>query len=139
MEKVRQLVHTHQDKFKFVLFAGAGIAAFNTLARPDFNLIIYLYLFYVWNNMNDSKETQTSEKVFSFFALAYSLIIDFVWCFFWGSRWGGKNDSESFIHSMVIFFSWMGILVKVLKFKLDSKPCLRRSFRMGYYSLFITY
>lgn len=114
MDKVRQLVYTHQDKFRFLLFAGAGIAAFNTLARPDFNIILYLYIFYVWNNMGDNKECQVSEKVFSFYALVYSLIIDIVWCFFWGSRWGGKNDYESTIHSFVIIFSWVGILVKVI-------------------------
>ncbi len=125
MDKVRQLVHTHQDKFKFLLFGGAGIAAFNTLARPDFNLILYLYLFYVWNNMNDSKESQASEKVFCFYALAYSLVIDFVWCFFWGARWGGKNDWEALIHSLVIFFSWVGILTKVSAFKIDSHSCFR--------------
>ena len=114
MDKIRQLVVTHQEKFRFVLFAGAGIAAFNTLARPDYNLILYLYIFYVWNNMGDSKENQVSEKLFTFYALVYSFIIDIVWACFWGSRWGGKNDYEASIHSMVIFFSWIGILVKVI-------------------------
>jgi hypothetical protein len=113
MDKVRQLVTQHQDKFKFLLFTGAGIGAFNTLARPDYNMILFLYIYYVWNNMNDSKEVQTSEKINSFFVLTYSLLIDFIWCFFWGSRWGTKTDYESTIHSMVIFFSWIGILVKV--------------------------
>ncbi len=113
MDRIKQLVTQHQDKFKFLLFGGAGIAAFNTLARPDFNLILYLYIYYVWNNMNDSKETQASEKINSFFILAYSLIIDIIWSSFWGSRWGMKNDNESSIHSMVIFFSWVAIFVKV--------------------------
>jgi len=113
MDKVRTLVTQHQDKFKFLLFGGAGLAAFNTLARPDYNLILYLYIFYVWNNMNDSKETQSSEKISSFFILLYSLLIDFVWCFFWGSRWGEKNDYEATIHSLVIFVSWIAIVVKV--------------------------
>ncbi len=114
MEKVRQLVHTHQDKLKYLVFAGAGIAAFNTLARPDFNLILYLYIFYVWNMMNDVKEVQTSEKVLCFYILAYSLIIDVTWCLFWGTRWGGKSDYESLIHSLVIFSSWIGVLLKVI-------------------------
>jgi hypothetical protein len=113
MEKVKQLVTQHQDKFKFILFAGAGIGAFNTLARPDYNMILYLYIYYIWNNMSDSKETQTTEKINSFFVMMFSLLIDIIWCFFWGSRWGSKNDYESSIHSLVIFFSWIGVAVKV--------------------------
>lgn len=116
MDKLKQLVTQFQDKFKFVLLGGAGIAAFNTLARPDFNLILYLYIYYVWNNMNDSKETQASEKINCFYIMSYSLIIDIVWNCFWGSRWGQKTDSEATIHSIVIFFSWVAVLVKVPQF-----------------------
>jgi hypothetical protein len=113
MDKLKQIVTKHQDKFKYILFAGAGIAAFNTLARPDFNLILYLYIFYVWNHMADSKETQASEKINLFFMMTYSLIIDIIWSVFWGNRWGVKNDYEATIHSIVIIFSWIGIGLKV--------------------------
>ena len=49
MEKAKELVIQHQDKFKFALFAGIGIAAFNCFARADYNLILYIYVYYVWN------------------------------------------------------------------------------------------
>jgi hypothetical protein len=114
MDKAKQLVHKHQDQFKWVLLIGSGIAAFNTLARPDYNLIIYLYMFYVWNNMNDSKETQANEKINSFFISLYSLLIDFVWVFYWGGRWSYiKVDNEGLIHFLVLFLSWVGIFLKV--------------------------
>jgi hypothetical protein len=113
MDRIKQLVIKHQDKFKFLLFAGAAIACLNTLARADFNIILYLYVYYVWHNMADSKEAQTNEKINSFFVFLFSLLIDFIWVFFWGSRWGDKNDNEAFVHSFVIFFSWIGILLKV--------------------------
>jgi hypothetical protein len=113
MDKVKALINQHQDKFKFLLFAGAGLAAFNTLARPDFNLILYLYIYYVWNNMNDSKEAQGTEKINTFFVMTYSLLIDVIWSLFWGSRWGMKNDYEATIHSLVIFTSWVAIILKV--------------------------
>ncbi len=113
MDRLKQTLVTHEDKFKYLLFAGAAVAAFNTLARPDFNLILYLYIFYVWNNMGENKETQTGEKINSFFVLLYSLLIDFAYVFYWGSRWGGKSDNEAFVHSLVIVFSWLAILLKV--------------------------
>lgn len=55
MEQVKRIILQHEDKLKHTILAGAGIAAFNTLSRPDFNLILYLYIYYVWNMMNDSK------------------------------------------------------------------------------------
>jgi len=114
MDRLKQLVIKHQNNFKFLLFAGAAIACLNTLARADFNIILYLYVYYVWHNMADSKEAQTNEKINSFFVFLFSLLIDFIWVFFWGSRWGEKDDNEAFVHSFVIFFSWIGILLKVI-------------------------
>jgi hypothetical protein len=114
MDKIKQLIYQHQDKFKYLLLAGAGLAAFNTLARADYNLILYLYIFYVWNNMSDSKEAQATEKINSFFVLLYSFVIDIVWVLFWGGRWGTKVDNEALVHTLVIFFSWLAILVKVI-------------------------
>ena len=54
MKKLEELIVQHQDKFKFALIAGIGIAAFNCFARADYNLIIYIYVYYIWNNL-DSK------------------------------------------------------------------------------------
>jgi hypothetical protein len=113
MDRVKQIVLKHQDKFKFLLYAGIAIASLNTLARPDFNIVLYLYVYYVWQNMGDSKETQTNEKTNSFFVFIFSLLIDLTWVLYWGSRWGEKNDNEAFVHSFVLFFSWIGILLKV--------------------------
>jgi hypothetical protein len=58
MDKVKELVIQHQDKFKFALFAGIGIAAFNCFARADFNLILYIYVYYIWN-MLESRVKQS--------------------------------------------------------------------------------
>ena len=118
MDRVKQVVNKNQDKFNYLLFTGAGLAAFNTLARPDFNLVLFLYIYYVWNMMTDSKETQSSEKINSFFILLYSLFIDIFWSLFWGSRWGAKNDYESTIHTIVIICSWIAIALKVIFFNL---------------------
>jgi hypothetical protein len=114
MDQLRQLVSTHQNKFQFLLLGGVGLAAFNTLARPDFNLILYLYIFYIWKFMENSKEAQASEKINTFYILLYSLLIDFIWTIFWGAKWNMlKVDYEGTIHGMVIFFSWIAIILKV--------------------------
>ena len=53
-------------------------------------------------------------KITSFYILFYSLFIDLIWCFFWKSQWGYlKEDIESGTHGLVIFLSWLGILLKI--------------------------
>ena len=115
MDKAKDLAKKNQNKLPFVFLAGAGIAALNTLCRADYNLIIYLYMFYVWKFMENQQDSQAQEKVASFFILLYSLLIDFIWCIFWGTKWHKlENDSESGVHKMVLIFSWIGIILKIV-------------------------
>ena len=115
MESIKQLAEKHSDKLKYLLIAGAFIGLMNTFCRADYNFIIYLYMFYVWNFMKEEIESQTREKTTFFYILLYSLIIDIIWCFFWNSKWGLiKEDIESGAHGFVILFSWIGILLKVI-------------------------
>ena len=115
MEKVKQLAEKHSDKLKYLLLTGAFIGLINTFCRADYNIVIYLYMFYVWSFMKEDLENQSREKVTFFYILWYSLIIDIIWCFFWNSKWGLlKEDIESGTHGLVIFLSWIGILLKAV-------------------------
>ena len=115
MEKVKQLAEKHSDKLKYLLLTGAFIGLINTFCRADYNIVIYLYMFYVWSFMKEDLENQSREKVTFFYILWYSLLIDIVWCFFWNSKWGLlKEDIESGTHGLVIFLSWIGIFLKAV-------------------------
>ena len=115
MEKVKQLAEKHSDKLKYLLLTGAFIGLINTFCRADYNIVIYLYMFYVWSFMKEDLENQSREKVTFFYILCYSLLIDIVWCFFWNSRWRLlKEDIESGTHRLVIFLSWIGIFLKAV-------------------------
>ena len=115
MEKIKSLAKEHSNKLNYILLCGAIIAAINTLCRADYNFIIYLYMIYVWEFMENAKESQGQEKISSFYVLTYSLLIDLIWCLYWGSKWGSlEKDSESGIHSLVLILSWIGILVKIV-------------------------
>ena len=47
--------------------------------------------------------------------MIYSLIIDFIWVFFWNSKWGLLVENhEKTIQNLVIIFSWIGILIKIV-------------------------
>ena len=61
--------------------------------------------------MGDSAEVQRQDKVGTFYILLYSLLIDTVWCLFWGGKW---DQVPSLFHEMTLFFSWIGIIWKIL-------------------------
>ena len=113
MEKVQQIAEQHSGKLKYLLLIGAFIGLMNTFCWADYNFIIYLYMFYVWIFMKEDPESQAREKTTFFYILLYSVVIDVIWCFFWNSKWSLlKEDIESGTHGLVLFLSWIGILVK---------------------------
>ena len=103
------------NELKYLILAGASIGLINTFCRADYNFILYLYMFYVWMHLTEDQEIKTRENITIFYILFYSLFIDIIWCFFWKSQWGYlKEDIESGTHGLVIFLSWVGILLKVI-------------------------
>ena len=115
MDTISRLAEKYSDKLKYLILAGASIGLINTFCRADYNFILYFYMFYVWMHLTEDQEIQTREKITIFYILFYSLIIDIIWCFFWKSQWGYlKEDIESGTHGLVIFLSWVGILLKVI-------------------------
>jgi len=59
MDRVKEYVFNNKDKLlKNLLIAGALVAAFNCLAKADYNVVSYLYIYYVWHMIE--------EKVFTY-------------------------------------------------------------------------
>ena len=110
MDKVRILLASHSGKLKYLFLCGAIIAAINTLSRADYNFVLYLYMFYVWTFMGNSEE-QRQDKIGTFYILLYSLLIDVFWCLFWGGKW---DNIPTIAHELTLFFSWCGIILKIL-------------------------
>ena len=111
MDKVRNLLASHSGKLKYLFLCGAIIAAINTLSRADYNFVLYLYMFYVWTFMGNSPEEQRQDKIGTFYILLYSLLIDVFWCLFWGGKW---DNIPTIAHELTLFFSWCGIILKIL-------------------------
>ena len=110
MEKIKSVVTKHSKNLKYLFLCGAIIAAINSLSRADYNFILYLYMFYIWTFLENSEEAQKQDKIVSFYILVYSLLIDFIWCLFWGGKW---DTVPTLMHEMAVFFSWCGIIVKI--------------------------
>ena len=47
--------------------------------------------------------------------MIYSLLIDFIWVFFWNSKWGLLVENhEKTIQNIVLICSWIGIFIKII-------------------------
>ena len=113
METLKNLAEKHSGKLKYLFICGAVIGLINTFCRADYNFILYIVMFYIWKFLD--QKTQSSEKVTFFYILLYSGLIDIIWCFFWNNKWDLlKEDFESGTHGLVIFLSWIGILLKAI-------------------------
>ena len=109
MEKIKSITSKYSSKLKYFYICGAIIAALNTLSRADYNFVLYLFMFYVWTFM-DSPEVQKQDKIGCFYILVFSLLIDFIWVLFWGGKW---DTVPTLFHEMTLFFSWLGIILKI--------------------------
>ena len=109
MEKLKKIIIKFSSKLKYLYLCGAIIAGLNTLSRADYNFVLYLYMFYVWNFMENSSPNQKQDKIGCFYILIYSLFIDFIWTIYWGGKW---DTVPTLFHGMTLFFSWIGILLK---------------------------
>lgn len=113
MNDFKAFVNKHQEKLKYFFLASAALSCFNCLAKPDYNLVLYAYAFFVWNMMGQSSNDTQGEKIYCFFFMLATLLIDIFWVLFWGSMWNDlKHDEESSIHFLVILFSWISIGIK---------------------------
>ena len=115
MDKLKNLEDDTHNKKLGLFIIGAAIAGLNTFfGRADYNLFIYLYMAYIWKFMDKIKDSQIQEKLATFYAIVYSFFIDIFWCIYWRSKWNNlKEDPESTIHGIVIFLSWIGVLLKI--------------------------
>ena len=109
MDKVKNLATKYSSKLKYFYICGAIIAALNTLSRADYNFVLYLFMFYVWTIMENT-EVQKQDKVGCCYILIFSLLIDFIWVLFWGGKW---DTVPTLFHEMTLFFSWLGIILKI--------------------------
>jgi hypothetical protein len=93
-----------------LFMAGAGIAVFTCLARPDYNLPLFVFALFIWSD-NDKSERF---KLLAFFILTF--IVDFVWLCFWGPYYSNSDNVlgqwEKGIHGFVVFMSAIGFILK---------------------------
>ena len=94
-----------------VFLVCAGISILCCLARPDFNLPLFVFAWLIW------KEGDEIQKFRVIILMVVTFIVDFIWLCYWGSAWGDENESgawEAGVHHIVFAMSIINFIVKVI-------------------------
>lgn len=92
-----------------IFLAIAGIAVLSCLARPDFNLPLFVFAWLVWT------QADKGERLKVFILMAVTLLVDLIWLFYWGSEWSGDTSLGAWERSVQHFALAMSVINFLLK------------------------
>ena len=97
----------------YVFLAGVLIASVGTLARPEYNLPLFIFGWIGWNYMYNQRL-----KIILLFLV--SLVIDVIWFFVvargeWGSdSWKSLAGFESTVQTVTIWCTALNVILKII-------------------------
>jgi len=92
-----------------LFLACAVIAVLSCLARPDFNLPLFVFAWFVW------AEPDKRERLKLLGLLVITLVVDFIWLCYWGPIWNSDTEYgrwEKGVHSFVLSMSSINFVLK---------------------------
>lgn len=99
-----------------LFIASAVIAVLSCLARPDFNLPLFVFAWFIWSDPDKVSATQRERlKLLAFLVLTF--IVDFIWLCYWGPIWNSDSEYghwEKGVHSFVLSMSSINFVLKVV-------------------------
>ena len=113
MDKCKDFIYRNQSKIKIILLISATLSTITCFSKFDYNLVLFLYLYFLWDNNIDNKELESSERLNVFFFLLFSFLIDLAWLFIWPGRWSSYTDYEKNVHFIVTLSSWIILGLKL--------------------------
>lgn len=98
-----------------LFMASAGISILSCLARPDFNLPLFVFAWLIWAQPEKVITIQT-ERVKVLMLIVVTFLVDFIWLCYWGSAWSEDNLAETWergVQHFVLVLSIINFLVKL--------------------------
>eukprot|EP01017_Pseudomicrothorax_dubius_P017344 TRINITY_DN195_c0_g1_i2.p1 TRINITY_DN195_c0_g1~~TRINITY_DN195_c0_g1_i2.p1 ORF type:complete len:149 (-),score=22.74 TRINITY_DN195_c0_g1_i2:168-614(-) len=104
----------NQEILGKIFIAGIAFAALSCLARPDYNLVLYAFAYFIWDSPNTPDPPK--QRIRLAYMFLYSSFIDFIWILFWFSYWKGtsypKTAWDRGLHTFVL---WLNVFALILK------------------------
>jgi hypothetical protein len=99
-----------------LFIASAALALLSCLARPDFNLPLFVFAWLIWSDPDKVKSTQ-KERVKLLGFIVFTGIVDLIWLCYWGPSWNSASQYEQWehgVHSFVLFISSINFILKLV-------------------------
>ena len=98
-----------------LFIVAAVIAVLSCLARPDFNLPLFAFGWFVWADP-DKVSARQRERLKLLGLLIITFVVDFIWLCYWGPIWNSDTEYgrwEKGVHSFVLSMSSINFVIKV--------------------------
>ena len=87
MERISTILKSNEKIIGYSLIGSCVIAGLNCLERPDYNLFLYLFIYYTMFSSGHTVKIQPSlqrnERMLATYVFAISMIIDILWVIFY--------------------------------------------------------
>ena len=87
MERISNILKSNEKIIGYSLIGSCVIAGLNCLERPDYNLFLYLFIYYTMlssvHTVKIQPSLQRNERMLATYVFAISMIIDILWVIFY--------------------------------------------------------
>lgn len=119
MEGIATTIKNNENIIGYVLLGGVGLTVISCLERSDFNLFLFIFVFYtVYSSGHQAKvipQIESSELMLTSFMFVFSIVIDLLWVVFYRNAVSGVVCVVNYIEigikvfiGMCLVITWMG-------------------------------
>lgn len=98
------------DHINKLFLAIIVISLFTYFERADYNLPLFAFTYLLWNHH------KPNQKARLWYLMVFSLLIDFIWVFYWAVFWNREDFSANNgtrLTSLTVISSVLNIILKV--------------------------
>ena len=119
MEGIATTIKNNENIIGYVLLGGVGLTVISCLERSDFNLFLFIFVFYTtYSSGHQAKvipQIERTESMLTSFMFVFSIVIDLLWVCFYRSTVSGVVCVVNYIEivlkviiGMCLVITWMG-------------------------------
>lgn len=119
MERISNMLKANEKIIGYTLLGGCGLAGLNCLERPDYNLFLYLFIYFTMFSSGHSIQIQPvmqrTERMYATYVFGISIIVDFLWVIMYKGTGNGLammltyiEIGLKFVLLFALFVMWQG-------------------------------
>jgi hypothetical protein len=92
----------------------SGLAFFSCISRSDYNLPLFLFAWFMWQDHQKVKSSQIP-RVRILYLIVSTIFIDIIWILYWSSAWNHSNGNSwiDIMNHIVFVVSIIEVTLKI--------------------------